>query len=71
MAELKTTSIRFTSRASVKIKDSYFTFEACAEKSVPEDMTPEELVDAKQEFWDELNQEVDNQIQEVCNYAKK
>ena len=44
-----TTSIKFTSRASVKIGDSYYTFEACIEKQCPESYTENEYEDAKNE----------------------
>lgn len=61
-------SVKFTSRASVKIGDSYYTFEACLEKSVPEDKDYEEF---KRNLWDEANAEVDNQIAETLEFLKK
>ena len=32
----KTVSIKFTSRASVKIRDNYYTVEACEERIIPD-----------------------------------
>ena len=58
-------TIKFTSRASVKIKESFYTFEACIEKTVPEDCDYEEF---KKQLWDEANAEVDNQIAETYNF---
>ena len=48
----KTTSIRFTSRASVKIGDSFYTVEACEERAIPDipEINMEE--DALIIFWD-------------------
>lgn len=66
----KTTSIKVTSRASVKIGDSYYTFEACIEKQCPEEYTDEEYKDAKKALWSEANAEVDNQIEETYNFLK-
>ena len=47
MSKFSTTSIRLTSRASVRIGESYFTFEACEEKQcdpeIASTLTEEEL----------------------------
>lgn len=70
MSKCTTKSMKFTSRASVKIGDSYFTFESTIEKSVPEDITDEEFKNEKQMLWDEVNSEVDNQIIETQEFLK-
>ena len=70
MDRFKTTSIKFTSRASVKIRDSYYTFEATIEKQCPESYTDEEYIDAKQQLWDECNNEVDNQVEQIVEMLK-
>lgn len=64
-------SVKFTSRASVKIGDSYYTFESCIEKSCPETLSEDEYKDFKQKLWDECNAEVDNQIAETLEFLKK
>ena len=58
-------TIKFTSRASIKIKDNFYTFEACIEKTVPEGVDYEEF---KKDLWDEVNGEVDNQIIETRDF---
>lgn len=70
MADFKTTSIRFTSRASVKIRDNYYTFEATIEKQCPETYTEKEYEQAKNALWSEANCEVDNQVSEVVELLK-
>lgn len=67
----KTVSIKFVSRASVCIGKNYYTFEAAIEKVCPENYTDEEYNQAKQELWDEVNNEVDNQVEEIDNLFKK
>ena len=59
---MKVTSIRATSRASVKIKDSFYTVEYCEERSIdPDDNVEEE----RKALWDTCNSEVDNQIEDI------
>ena len=70
MDKFKTTSIKFTSRASVKIKDNFYTFEAVIEKECPKEYTEEEYIDAKTKLWEEANAEVDGQINDIIEYLK-
>lgn len=69
--EFVTTSIKFTSRASIKIKDSYYTFESVIEKRCPETYTEEEYEKAKQDLWDECHGEVDKQIEQTVEFLKQ
>lgn len=66
---MKITSIRATSRASIKVRDSFYTMEYCEERSIdPEDDIEEE----RTKLWDTCNNEVDSQIAEVIkSFAKK
>jgi hypothetical protein len=60
------TSISASSRASVKVKDSYYTIEYSEERSIPD----VEGVDIEQEraiLWDIANGEVDRQIQDILD----
>jgi hypothetical protein len=60
------TSISASSRASVKVKDSYYTVEYSEERSIPD----VEGVDIEQEraiLWDIANGEVDRQIQDILD----
>lgn len=70
MSELKTTVLKVTSRASVKIGDSFFTFEAGIEKSVPEDFDPALIPEEKKKMWDEMNTDIDNQIIEIQEFLR-
>lgn len=75
MSKFNTTSIRLTSRASIKIGDSFFTFEACEEKQcdleLAKTLTDDELADERRELWDLVNNEVDKQIAEIKSYVTK
>ena len=75
MSKFSTTSIRLTSRASVRIGESYFTFEACEEKQcdpeISSTLTEEEIAEERAKLWDLVNSEVDNQIAEIKSYVNK
>ena len=59
---MKITAIRATSRASVKVGDSFYTVEYCEERSIdPDDNVEEE----RKKLWDTCNGEVDNQIEDT------
>lgn len=66
MAIAKTTTIRATSRASVKVRDNYFTVEYSEERVIP-DIEGVDLEKERQELWDTVNNECDNQILEIKN----
>lgn len=63
-----TTAIKFTSRASVKVGDSFYTIEACEERALPEDCNVEKEREA---LWNTVNVEVDDQIREILETFKK
>lgn len=69
MAQLKTTRIVATSRASVKIRDSYYTFEYTEERVVPEEFKGS-LDDERDELWELCNSEVDRQIEDAIKMLK-
>lgn len=62
MAKGKTTMIRATSRASVKVRDSFYTVEFCEERQIPEDA---DLEEERKALWDIVNGEVDDQIEVI------
>lgn len=65
---MKTVSIRATSRASVKVNDSFYTVEYCEERSIdPEDNVEKE----REDLWDTCNKEVDNQIEDILKSFSK
>jgi len=74
----KTKEISATSRASVKIGESYFTFEASETRTVDLSKLSKDLNEAEQEIdnewqalFDTVNAKVDEQIVEIKSYAPK
>lgn len=65
----KTTSIKFTSRASVKIGDSYYTLEATEERMIP-DLPEVNLEEERASLWECVNAECDNQIAQILETFK-
>ena len=57
----KITSIRATSRASIKIHDNFFTVEFCEERMIP-DIKGIDMEEERALLWDTVNDECDNQI---------
>lgn len=65
-------TVKLTSRASVKIGDSYFTFEATEEHTVPDTVkSADDFTAFKNAIWDDVNGEVDNQIIETKDFIRK
>lgn len=63
-----TTSIRATSRASVKVNDSFYTVEWCEERTLePED----DLEEERANLWETCNTEVDHQIEDILQSFSK
>lgn len=65
-----TTSIKFTSRASVKIRDNFYTIECCEERAIP-DLPNIKLDKEREMLWDMVNGEVDKQIEDILKTFKK
>lgn len=58
------TTIKATSRASVKIRDNFYTVEYCEERAVPN--TDDVDIEAERvALWDSVNTECDSQIEEI------
>ena len=64
-----TTTIRATSRASVKIRDNFYTLEYCEERTIP-DIEGVDLETEKKILWDGVNNEVDRQIEDIYAAVK-
>ena len=69
-AKAITTKISATSRASIKIRESYFTMEYCEERVIP-DIEGVDLEQEKAILWDVVNAEVDNQVGILREMANK
>lgn len=66
---MKIVTIKATSRASVKVADSFYTVEYCEERSIdPDDNVEEE----RKKLWDTCNGEVDSQIEDILkSFSRK
>lgn len=60
----KTTTIKATSRASVKVRDNFFTVEYCEERTIP-DTEGVNLSIEREMLWNTVNSECDSQIDEI------
>lgn len=68
-SKAKISTIRATSRASVKIRDNYYTLEYTEERVIP-DIEGVDITAEKNILWDAVNAEVDAQIEYVINSFK-
>lgn len=65
-----TNSIKFTSRASVKVGDSFYTVEATEERLIPA-IDDVDIEAERKLLWDTVNNEVDRQIEDILKTYKK
>lgn len=65
-----TTTIQATSRASVKVGDSFYTVEYQEQRMIP-DVPGIDLLKEKELLWDACNTEVDHQIEDILKTFKK
>lgn len=65
-----TTVIRATSRASVKVGESYYTLEYSEERLIPE-MEGVDLNKEREFLWETVNTECDHQIEDILKSYKK
>lgn len=74
VSKAKTVSIRFTSRASIKVSnhggDSFYTVEACEERVIP-DIEGVDIEKERKLLWDTVNQECDLQVEDILKLTKK
>ena len=63
------TTIRATSRASVKVRDNFYTVEYSEERAIPNDADID-IEAERQMLWDTVNSECDNQIEEILKTFK-
>ena len=64
-----TTSIKFTSRASVCINKNYYTVECCEERLIPA-VDGVDIAKEREALWDTVNTECDNQIADIIKMYK-
>ena len=63
----KTTIIKASSRASIKVGDSFYTIEYGEEKSIQDN---DDIEAERATLWEECNGEVDRQIEEIMQMFK-
>lgn len=69
-----TKTIKATSRASVKVGESYYTVEYSEERIIPDIEGIDEGIDIEKErqfLWEDINAECDNQIEDILKTFKK
>ena len=64
----KTTTIKASSRASVKVGDSYYTVEWTEERSIED---TDNIEEERAFLWETCNTEVDNQIEDILKTFRK
>ena len=69
--KVTTKTIRATSRASVKVGDSFYTVEYCEERTVEDYANEEDLMKARKELWETVNYECDNQVEDIIKMSNK
>lgn len=68
------TLIRATSRVSVKLNESFYTFEFLEERAFPIDLVEEGQINFEKEkemLWDEVHSQVDKQVSDVVSMLKQ
>lgn len=63
------TKISATSRASVKVRDNFYTVEYSEERAIPDGIEID-LDAERQMLWDTVNSECENQIEEILKTFK-
>lgn len=68
------TLIRATSRVSVKLNESFYTFEFLEERAFPIGLVEEGQINFEKEkemLWDEVHSQVDKQVSDVVSMLKQ
>lgn len=70
MPKAITTTIKFTSRASVKVGESYYTVECCEERLIPA-IDGIDIEEERKDLWNTVNQQCDDQIADILKTFNK
>ena len=68
--QAKVIKISGTSKATVQIKNNYYSFSYSEERELPEDQSRVDIEKERELLWETLNSEVDNQINEIMELYK-
>lgn len=63
--QAKTVKISGTSKATIQIKNNYYSFSYSEERELPEDHIRVNIEKERELLWETLNAEVDKQIEEI------
>lgn len=63
-------SIKFSSRASIKIGDNFYTVEASEERMIPQ-IEGVNMDKERQLLWDTVNNECDQQVADIVDMYKE
>ena len=58
------TTIRATSRVSIKVKETFYTLEYTEERAIP-DVVDVDITKERAILWDVVNNEVDKQVEDI------
>lgn len=64
------TTIKASSRASVKVGDNFYTVEYTEERSIP-DSENIDIEHERNELWNTVNSECDHQVEDILKTFKK
>lgn len=68
--QAKTIKISGTSKATIQIKNNYYSFSYSEERELPEDDSRVNIEKERELLWETLNAEVDKQIDEITQLYK-
>lgn len=68
--QAKTVKISGTSKATIQIKNNYYSFSYGEERELPEDHIRVNLEKERELLWGTLNAEVDKQVEEIIQLYK-
>lgn len=64
-SKARVTSIKATSRMSIKVRDNFCTIEYCEERALPEGLTEQDIANERVMLWNTVNNECDTQIETI------
>lgn len=69
--QAKTVKISATSKATVQVKGNYYSFSYSEERELPEDDSRVNLEKERELLWNDLNDEVDKQVEEIVKLCQE
>lgn len=71
-SKLIPTKIAVTSRVSIKLRDTYYTFEYMEERKIPsKELNKIDIEQERKMLWEECHAEVDAQVEEIIKAEQK